>query len=524
MSQHSEPHLLLELDGYTDSAVYETRRYSMRHRAGYRSLSTDSPPDTLYADRIISAGVISRTMFRDGASPASANPQADVGSVVVEVANLGDLDDDFADPAAINFQGRPMRLLRVAPGAALASADTVIRAVASMPEPKADRVVINGTDRLYELRTPHLTATYGGTNALPAGVDGGPELAGKIIPRLWGKAFHIPAPCVNTTRGIYQVSGAAILTVDAAYDKGAPYTQGADYTSQADMESTAPSSGEYRVWPAGGMLRVGGALPTAFTCDATADSTANSKCGTLLQRLAIERGISADDVSAAQVAALDAANGAVLGIWVNDGRTTLDIMDAVARTVGAAYGFDRLGVLGMLRVDDPVGAPVAVLAPWNVATLEGSPSSDQAPTTQVRIRFARYYRPLAGPEVDVTVAAADRADLGEEWRVAEDGVTPSPNPYARTNTLQLDTLFAYQADAAAEAARRAALLGAPHRMHWARGVQLDESTLLDVDIGSVVELRWHRYGFSREVGTLRTVFGYTKNLAAGTADLLLWGP
>lgn len=524
MSLPFERHLLLELDGYTDVAAFETHRYSMKGCAGYRSASTDSPPDTPYRDRIISAGSISRSMFRDGASPASAAPQADVGSVVVELANQGDLDAVFADPAAVNFQGRSMRLLLVEPGAALATAETVIRAVASIPESKSDRVVVNGADRLYELRTPHLTATYGGTNVLPAGVDGGPELAGKIIPRLWGKGFHIPAPCVNTTRGIFQISGAAILTVDAAYDKGAPYTQGADYTSQADMEATAPSSGEYRVWPAGGMLRVGGALPTAFTCDATADTTANSKAGTLLKRLALERGIDSADINAIQVSALDTANAAVLGIWVSDTRATLDIMDAVARTVGAAYGFDRLGVLGMQRIEEPSGAPVAVIAPWNQATLESSPSSDEAPTTQVLLRYARYYRPLAGPEVDVTVAAADRADLGKEWRVAEDGSTPSPNPYARTNTLEIDTLFAFQADAVAEAARRAALLGAPHRMHWARGVQLDEATLLDVDIGSVVELRWNRYGFSREAGTLRAVFAYTKNLAAGTADLLLWGP
>ncbi|HYC00343.1 MAG TPA: hypothetical protein VEC57_14495 [Candidatus Limnocylindrales bacterium] len=523
MSLLSNPHLLLEIDGYTDAAAYETKRYSMKGRQGYRSKSTDTPPNALYLDRIISAGVISRSMFRDGASLVSANPQADVGAAIVELANFGDLDSVFSDPATINFQSRPMRLLMVEPDAALSTAETVIRAVTSIVEPKTDRVVINGTDRLYELRTPHLSATYGGTNALPAGVDGGPELTGKPIPRLWGKAFHIPAPCVNTTRGIYQVSGAAILTVDAAYDKGAPYTQGADYTSQADMETNAPSSGQYRAWPAGGMLRVGGSLPTAFTCDATADSTANSKAGTLLKRLAMERGIDASDVSASQVTALDTANGAVLGIWVNDLRSTLDIMDAVARTVGAAYGFDRLGVLGMKRIEEPAGDPVVVIAPWNESVLESDPSSDEAPTTKVLIRYARYYRPLAGPEVDVTVSAADRADLGEEWRVAEDGSTPSPNPYARTATLELDTLFAHEADAAAEAARRAALLGVPHRMHWARGVQLDDATLLDVDIGSVVELRWDRYGFSREAGTLRRVFAYTKNLAAGTADLLLWG-
>jgi len=516
--------ILLEIDGYTDVSTYVTHRYSMKGREGYRTKSADSPANTVYLDRLISAGTISRSMFRDGVAITAPNPRADVGVIVAELANIdGALDAVFENPDTINFRERPMRLLQVQPGAALSTAVTVIKATISQPEPKQGSVVLHGKDRLYELNTPHLTATYGGTNVLPAGVDGGPELAGKIIPRLYGKAFQIPAPCVNTTRGIYQVSDGAIQSVDAAYDKGAPYTQGADYTSQSDMETNAPSSGQYRVWPAGGMLRVGGALPTLFTCDATADTTANSKAGTLLKRLALARGIDAADISSSHVTALDTANGAVLGIWVADGRSTLDIMDAVARTVGAAYGFNRLGVLTMQRVEEPSGTAAAVIAPWNEATLEGDTSSEDVPATKVLIRHARYYRPLAGPEVDITVSAADRADLGEEWRVSEGTTTPSPNPYKRTTTLELDTLFAFKADADAEAARRAALLGVPHRMHWARGVQLDDATLLDVDIGSVVELRWDRYGFSREAGTLRRVFAYTKNLAAGTADLLLWG-
>lgn len=522
---------LLEVDGYTDTAAYETRRYSMREREGYRTKPTDTPPSTPYFDRLVNAALISRSMFAGGLSVANADPRASIGVVVAELIDTdGSLQPVFGSPATTSFNERAMRVLRVRPGAAYSTAETVIKAVISQPQMSGDtktghRIKLNAADRLYELDTPHLTTTYAGNNALPAGVEGGPELAGKLKPCLLGKAFQIPAICVNTSKLIYQVHDGAIQSIDAVRDKGDAYTSGADYTSQADMEATAPAAGQYRVWPAGGMFRVGGSTPTALTCDATADTTANSKAGTLLSRLA-QRKLSAGDISSSDVTALDAANGAVLGSWFADSRTTRSIMDDVARTVGAYYGLDRLQVLRMQRVEDPASLPAGALqiAQWNTATIETVVGADAVPVTEVRIRFARYHQTQSGSDLSSTVTAAARLDYGEEWRVAKQTASLSPNPHRRTNTLEIETLFAFQADAAAEASRRVTMLKTPHRMHWLRDVELDDDALLNLDINQTIGVRWNLHPFSRDTLTPRLVLAVSpKDLAAGKCDVLIWG-
>jgi hypothetical protein len=511
---------LVELTGYTDAEASAVYRFAT---APYSTTPTDAPPSTHYEGRVLGIGSISRSMFAPGQSGARSNPRSEVGVGVITLANVdGGLDSLF--DGSVSFRERCVEIRAVQAGAAYSTAALVLRAVISQAALRADTVEISIKDRLYELSSDHSTAAYGGTNALPAGVDGTAELAGTIKPMAYGKVFAAQPPCVNTSRLIYQLSARALASVDGVYDGGLAITAGATYADQAAMEAAAPSAGQYRAWLAGGMIRLGTSPVYRITADCTADSAANSTAAQLLKTLATARGISSSDISAADVAALDADTTAVLGVLITGG-STLDAMDLVARSVGAYYGFDRLGMLRMRRYGLPAGSLglLPVVARWNTQAIEQQPNGEDVPTQTVRIRYARYWQPLSPGEFAGAVVEADRADMSQQWRTAQYEAAPSPNPYQRPLVAERETALTTEADALAEARRLHSITAGVRRTFLASGVSMADPALSGVDIDTVVEVRWDRYGLGDLTGTALLVIQMDEDLIEQRAELLLWG-
>lgn len=512
--------LLVELTGYTDASTSAVYRYAT---GGYSTAPADAPPSAHYDGRVLGIGSVSRSMFASGQSGARSNPRSEVGVGVITLANPdGALDSVF--DGSISFRERQVCIYAVEHDAAYSTAELQLRARISQAALRGDTVEISIKDRLYELSSQHSTATYGGTNALPDGTDGGPELAGKPKPAVYGKVFSISPPCVNTSKQIYQLSTRALASVDGVYDGGSSteLTAGSTYADEATMLSTAPSAGTYRAWLAGGMIRVGTAPVFQLTADCTADSAGNSTAAQLLRALAGARGIT--DIDDADVAALDAANDAVLGVLIS-GETTLDAMDMLARSVGAWYGFDREGILRMHRYELPsaAGAALPVIAPWNTMTLENVPNGEDVPTETVRVKYARYWSPIPAGSFAGSASDAERADLSQEWRVAEFTRAPSPNPYSRPLVAERETLLTAEADASAEAERLHGITAGVRRTFAATGVSTADPLLAGLDIDQMIELRWSRYGLGESTGTTMLVIEMTEDMIQQRADLLLWG-
>lgn len=510
---------LVELTGKRASTT-DTYRYATRD---YTTAPSDALPNSWYAGRVVGIGPIERRIFAAGESGVRANPRSEVSVGVIDLSNVdGELDDTFMH---VSFRERQVRVLRVAAGAAYATAEVVLVGSIGQAALGGDTVSVSIRDHLYLLDSQHQTATYGGTNSLPSGVDGTAELAGKPKPLLYGSAFKLPPPCVNTSRLIYQISARALQSVDAVYDGGVALTAGATYASQADMESTSPAPGEYRAWLAGGMIRLGSSPVYRLTVDATADSAANSTAAQLLNALAAARGITSID--AADITTLDAQNAAVLGMWVDDGRTTMEIMDVVARSVGAWYGFDRLGVLRMQRIALPSGTAgdgsLPVVAPWNAVMCESVPTGEDVPTLEIVLRCKRYYLTQSRSDLAGAVSDADAADLAQQWRDATTAGGISPNPYARTLRAERETAFADPTDAIIESARLFNITKYRLRTYLVRGVDMSDELLRDLDLNQAIELRWQRYGLGLTVGTVRLLIGIRMDVLAQRADLTVWG-
>jgi len=505
---------LLEVDCAVDAAgTVKTMYFST---GNYVTQPGDTPSSVAYMPRLTQPGNLARMMYQD----ATTAGRSQVAYGTCELENVDGVLDVMLN---YSLDKRKLRLLAGDPTKPYNTFTVAQRLTMQQAEVTYKTLSIILRDRQLELDMLLCRHRYGGTNVLPAGKDGTADIAGTAIPRLYGTALNIAPVLCNTSLLIYQVHDGAIATVSNVYDSGVALTRGADYTTLADVEATAPTAGQYRVYPAGGYFRLGSAPAGQVTCDASQGATvANRTCAQILQQIALDMGLTAADISAADVAALDALNSAECGVWVQDDSTGLTVMDAVTLSVGAYVGFDRLGILRMGRLDVPSGVPVATFNATNIKDIDRVRSNDAnngVPSYRVTLTYAKNYTVqtsgLAG-----SVTAARKVVLGQpnQSTLAQDQSVSVK--YLWSPVMSRDTLLVHQADAVAECARLLNIFKVP-RNTYTLNVKLDQSTIAALDLGAVVNVVLNRFGMNN--GTLLRILGITTDYASNGATLTLWG-
>lgn len=189
----------------------------------YLTWPTDTPANTPYVARIQQPANVQRTMF-DGARTFGASK---IGFGELELVNAdGGLD------YLINygFDGRPItiKLGEVTEASAgVPTWTTVLKGTMEQPELSWQSMIIRVRDRQFELNKARQLHKYGGTNALPFGLDGvAGDLKGKPRPHLDGTAYNFSPPQCNTSHLIYELSDGLLTSVLAVYDQGAALTAG----------------------------------------------------------------------------------------------------------------------------------------------------------------------------------------------------------------------------------------------------------------------------------------------------------
>jgi hypothetical protein len=494
--------------------------------AHYATGPTDTPANTQYLPRVKTAGLFRR----DIASPGRIYGATPAGYGMVELANADGALDGWLD---YGFDGRAITLKAGEDGAPYADMVTVL--LGTMDQVQADglgTLTVRIRDRLHELDKPLLSATYTGGNSLPAGLEGVEDLAGKRKPRVYGAAANVSPPCVNTSRLIYQVSDIACYSVTAIYDQGVSLTKGADYTSQSDMETTAPSAGQARVWPAGGYFRLGSSPAGQVTADVWEYSgtpgTDPGKAAYLLQEIAEDSGIATADISAADVTALNAL--AVFytphfGIYLEpDAPTTaLQAMDLIANGCQVWYGFDRLGKLRMQRMSAPsLGDSVYTFGAHEVLSLRRRASDDAGagvPAWSVAYRYFPNYTVQRDSDLAGSVTLVNRQYKREEWRSAKSTDAAIKTKHLLAQEIGFDCYVAAQPTAATFAADLLALLKVERALYEVK-VHLRLSMISLIELGAVVRLDIDRFGLLDK--PLR-ITGILHDPRAQTAELTLWG-
>lgn len=513
---------LAELDAYDlDTGSLRVLRYSWGQ--GFTTGGADTPAHTLYDPVIEQPVELTRAIF----SPGTTEGRSRVGFGDLVLLN----PDGELDPILrYAIDGRRVVIRRAPVGTALlADFAVVFLGTCDRVEYDATRITVKLRDRQAALALPLQANRYGGTNVLPAGLDGvASDLQGKPKPLVFGSVSNIELPCVNTARLIYQAHDGALSSVDGVYDRGVALEAGAPYATLAALQDDAgaPAPGTYRAFLGGGYVRLGASPVGQVTADVTQGTGPTQTAAGLFVAMLTRMGVDGADIRADDLTTLDAQQPAPLGVAFLEPITAADAVDQVANAVGAWWGVTAAGTYRIARLRRPTGDVAETFTPDDLIGPPRSISTADAergmPAWAVSVRYAQNY--TVQSDVAFGVSDARRALLAEPWREVRAEEPAVRDAHVLAVDLTYDTLFRSEADARKEAERRLRLRGI-RRHRFDITVLFDERTA-SLDLGDVVGLRHPRFGLTvagDEIGQKFVVLGVAPDAKAGRVTLTLWG-
>lgn len=275
----------------------------------------------------------------------------------------------------------------------------------------------------------------------------------------------------------------------------------------------------------GAMLSAGTAVAAYIaTTSATVTLRPAASAARIAEAVLAEHGFTIDPES---VLALDAANAAPCGLYVDGPGTVLEAAQRALESIGGYLIATNTGAFKVGRFEAPAG-PVrkAITDPLDdgPARLDLVPTDDGntgRPAYKVVLNYALNFTPQDADALTGSVSADDR----EKWRAlaqkvtAEDLSVRDKHPEARV--IEIDTLLETEAAATAEAARRLAFLKSDltrFRLPLpARLAVWDSDGATPLDIGDRVTVALDRFGL--EAATDFVVIGVDEDFEGNVVTL-----
>ena len=468
---------------------------------GFVTEPGDSPANQYFEPRVVSALNFERHLFQRGLIGGRSIPN--FGEIVLANAD-GGLDGFLA----YGWDDRRVRVLLGGEGFVYGDFGLVFGGTTEQIEITDEVLTVRLRDWQHKLDKPVQGTLYAGTG----GDEGGSDLTGVRKPLAFGRVLNVRPVMVDPGAGRYQVHDGAIDDVDALYVGGIAYTKIAG----------SPAANQYAVDVATGFVTVGGApLTEQVTCDvkgAKPGGAYHTTVADIVKEIVTSQGgLGAGDLDDASFTALNTANNARVGVYVDgaNGRSVLEVFDELVASIGGYYGFDRAGKFEVGRLEAPGGAPAATFT--NVEILEIDRQATALPVHRVRLG----YQPNGTVQVEFQLnggaTAGRRAFTAREFRhvTAEDGSVLTMHPLA--GDLEINTLLDGSADASAEASRLLNLYKADRDLFRVR-VKTQPFAL---ELADTVRLTYPRFGL--EAGKEFRVIGLVEDAASNEVELTLWG-
>jgi hypothetical protein len=506
---------LLEIDAWTGSAV-ETLRLASRTIV---TSPTDTPAHTLYRGLIVDAGSVSRSISVSSAGLIGGQE----GYGFLELNNADGVLDAWLD---YGFDGRPFRLKVLPDGYTKVSDATLLfrGSLSGIDSSDAMRVLrLRIRDRLAELSTPLLTTRYSGTTISGglASAEGDETMAGQIKPRIWGTVFHVPGKLVNKFDLLYQFSSHEVESI-VVFDGGLQLSNVGNYSTLFALLGATLVPGQYATCLSQGIARLGGAVIFVVTANVVEGHLITQRSAARVAKSMLTAfGIASVDIDGASFDDLHDANNGEVGIYLADDTMALDAISRVLNSVQAALVPTALGSFQVVQLTDPDGVPVTTLTQYDLSGsglgISSGHGADVQPAWFVELTYARAWQTLSVGEMAGAVPADVSVFIQAETRSATAGDSTVKTKHLLASKLTHDSLFAFKADAEAEASRRLELYGQrrdlltlpiPHE----RG---------QIELGEIVEVDLPRFGYRG--GELFVVTGREDNFDDEIITLTLWG-
>ena len=454
--------------------------------------SGDSPAKTLYEARIVEPISFERSMFSAG--KIGGLSRTNFGQLV-----LGNVDAGLDAMAGYAFDGRTVVVKIGSDTDAYSDFTTIFTGTADSIEFDDALISVRLKDKQLLFQTPVQGTLYAGSG----GTEGGDDLKGKPKPLTFGKVNNITPVRVDVANAIYQVHDGQIEAIDAVYDNGVLVAT-ADYTNDLtngrftlDSVSTGTITAD-----------VQGAKPSG-SYKSTADQ--------IIRLLVTTYGGLTDpgDLDTASFTALNTANSNVVGIYVNSSTTMQALLDAIANSVGAFYGFKRDGDFQVGRVEAPAASADATFTSIEVIELQRMATA--IPPYRTVVNHTQNFTVQSSATVSTSTTAARRTFIENKYRTETSTAAGVLTIHPEAPTLEVTTLLTTAANAATEAARLQTLFGAERDFYKVK-LKTQPFTL---ELNDTVQITFARYNLSS--GKKFRVIGLIEDAANNEIDLELWG-
>ena len=398
---------------------------------------------------------------------------ADEALGTLRLTNLGGIIDGWLDDA---FAGWPLKLYLGSPDWSRDDFRLVLNGICSgIESPSSSVLALNVKDKRYLLDVPL-------QNNLLASNEPKPICLGSV--------FNIEPVLVNAATHTYQVHDGAVSNI-VVRDNGV-----------AISPSMNLGNGKFSL----------GAAPVGrLTCDVV--QTTNT-AATMIDWLARRVGLVSAEIDSANLAAF--ANTATLGLYVRDQRTAAECMTDVVRSCGGFYRFDRSGLLQIVRLEAP-GASVLSLDTDDVAEGGLTVQKIEQPRSRIRLSYKRNWSAQDADSLAGSVSESNRDLYSREYSTvtADNAAIKTQYPLADEPDV-IETLFANQPDAQAEANRRMTMRGQKRIVYKIKSF----SAPFQIHIGDTTTVTHPRHGFA--VGANAVVVGLREKPTRNRVELEVW--
>lgn len=374
-------------------------------------------------------------------------------------------------------------------------------------------------------------------------INGDATIANRLKPWLLGQVFNASPILINATNNVWQFTLGSAQAVTAVREGGSPLaldttvgTSG-NVTTYAALVAASIAAGKYATCRALGLIRLGSVPLKTITIDAQGDAdTIGGVAGYVYKRAAIARRVvmgygtsklTTSDIDEASFTAMDAAQAATIGIYF-DGSQEVTKAAALNAILAGCAGHWHFTMLGQLRVGY-IALPgdtgdFTLTRPkrgqdMGTANIVGGMSVRRfmPPVQMVILKWSQNYtiqrtEDLAGVALSsIQLYSADARQV-----TATNYAFKRAAPTAPIKIIE--SLFANEADAQAEADRLLTIFGVP-RAEYDVPTRLDPFTLDPLGLAAEV-VGETRYDFNNSRVLLCTRMSVS---GQNTNTLTLWG-